>query len=127
MVQLIKSLPANAGDTRDAGSIPEWGRSPGRRNGSPLQYSCLENSMERGAWQVTVHGEEEEKTPELPLSLSSSHPPALHTQERLCEGTLGKQPSVHPEESLHLKLALPDLDLGLPASRIVRKQISVVP
>ena len=43
----------NAGDP---GSIPGWGRSPGKEYGNPLQYSCLENSMDRGAWQVTVHG-----------------------------------------------------------------------
>ena len=67
MVQLVKSLPANAGDTRDAGLIPELGRSPGRRNSNLLQYSCLENSMDRGAWPVMVHGEEEEETPERPL------------------------------------------------------------
>ena len=43
-------------DIRDAGSIPESGRSPGEGNANPLQYSCLENSMDRGAWQATVHG-----------------------------------------------------------------------
>ena len=46
----------NAGDTEDAGSIPGLRRSPGGGNGNPLQGSCLENSMERGAWQATVHG-----------------------------------------------------------------------
>ena len=40
----------------DPGSIPGWGRSPGERNGNPLRYSCLENSMGRGAWQATVYG-----------------------------------------------------------------------
>jgi len=53
---MVKNLPANAGDAGDAGSIPGMGRSPGGRNGNPLQYSCLENSMDREAWQVTVHG-----------------------------------------------------------------------
>ena len=52
---VVKYLPANARDTRDAGSIPELGRSPGVGNGNPLQYSCLENLMDRGAWQATVH------------------------------------------------------------------------
>ena len=47
---------ANAGDIRDKGSIPELGRSPEEGNGNPLQYSCLENPMDRGAWQATVHG-----------------------------------------------------------------------
>ena len=48
---VVKNLPANAGDARDMGSIPESGRSPGVGNDNPLQYSCLENSMDRGAWQ----------------------------------------------------------------------------
>ena len=51
-----KNLPANAGDTRDMGLIPGSGQSPGVGNGNLLQYSCLENSMDRGAWQATVHG-----------------------------------------------------------------------
>ena len=50
------SLPANAGDLRDVSSIPGMGRSPGGRHSNPLQYSCLENPMDRGAWQATVHG-----------------------------------------------------------------------
>ena len=53
---VVKNLPANAGDTRDVGSIPGSGRSPGEGNGNPLQYSRLENSMDRGAWRATVHG-----------------------------------------------------------------------
>ena len=53
---VVKNLPANAGDTKDMGSIPGSGRSPGARNGNVLQYSCLENSMDRGAWWATVHG-----------------------------------------------------------------------
>ena len=52
---VAKNLSANAGDERDASSIPGFGRSPGIGNGNPLQYSCLENSMDRGAWQATVH------------------------------------------------------------------------
>ena len=43
-------------NARDLGLIPGLGRSPGERNGSPLQYSCLKNSMDRGSWQATVHG-----------------------------------------------------------------------
>ena len=50
---VVKNPPANAGD---AGSIPGSGRSPGGGNGNPLQCSCLENSMDRGAWQATAHG-----------------------------------------------------------------------
>ena len=50
---MIKDLSANAGDV---GSIPGSGRSPGEGNGHPLQYSCLENSMDKGAWRAVVHG-----------------------------------------------------------------------
>ena len=53
---VIKNLPVNAGDTRDEGLIPGSGRSPGKGHGNPLQYSFLENPMDRGAWWATVHG-----------------------------------------------------------------------
>ena len=52
---VVKNLPANAGDARGAGSIPGLGRSPGDGNGSPLQYSHLENPTDRGAWWDTIH------------------------------------------------------------------------
>ena len=52
----VNNLLANAGDIRDMGSIPGLGRSPEEGNGNPLQYSCLENPMDRGAGQATVHG-----------------------------------------------------------------------
>ena len=51
---VVKSIPAQAGDVRDAGLIPGSGRSPGGGNGSPLQYSCLENPMDRGAWLQSI-------------------------------------------------------------------------
>ena len=53
---MIQILPAIAGDSGDAGSIPEPGRSPGEGNGNPLQYPCLGNPMDRGTWHATVHG-----------------------------------------------------------------------
>ena len=53
---VVKNLPVSTGDTREVGLIPGLGRYPGEGNGNPLQYSCLENSMDRGAWQATVHG-----------------------------------------------------------------------
>ena len=52
---MVKNLPANAGDIKDVGSIPGSGRSPGGGHGNPLQYSGLENPMDRGAWRATVH------------------------------------------------------------------------
>ena len=53
---VVKNPPANAGAKGDSGSIPGLGRSPGGGNGNPLQYSCLENPMDRGAWWTVVHG-----------------------------------------------------------------------
>ena len=55
MVLVVKKLPASAGDVRDNGSLPGLGRSPGVGSGSPHQYPCLENPMDRGARQATVH------------------------------------------------------------------------
>ena len=52
---MVKNPPANAGDIRDAGPVAELGRSPEEGNGNPLQYSCLENPMDREAWQATIH------------------------------------------------------------------------
>ena len=53
--EVLKNPPANSGDIRDAGLIPESGRSPGGGHGNPLQYSCLENPMDKGTWWATVH------------------------------------------------------------------------
>ena len=55
VVLAVENLPANARDIRDAGLILGSGRSPGGGHGNPFQYSCLENPMDRGAWQATVH------------------------------------------------------------------------
>ena len=63
VVLVVKSLPANAGDIRDAGFTPGLGRPPGEGNGNPLQYSCLENSMGRGAWWAAVPGVAKTRTP----------------------------------------------------------------
>ena len=56
MVLVVRTSLNNAGDIRDVNSIPGCGRSPGGRHGNPLQYSCIENPMYRGAWWATVHG-----------------------------------------------------------------------
>ena len=55
-------MPANAGDLRDVGLIPGWGRSPGGGHSNPLQCSYLENPMDRGAWQASVHGVKKSQT-----------------------------------------------------------------
>ena len=55
-ILVVKNGPANAGDIRDTGSVPGSGRSPGGEHGNPLQYSCLENPTDRGAWRAIVPG-----------------------------------------------------------------------
>ena len=58
----VENVPANAGDIRDAGSVPGLGRFLGGGSGNPLQYSCLENPMDRGAWWTVVHGVTKSRT-----------------------------------------------------------------
>ena len=77
---MVKNLPATAGDAGDTGSIPGSGRSPGGGHGNPLQYSCLENPMERGAWWATVQGVTE--TTEC-VHTHTLHSPRHHSQKRL--------------------------------------------
>ena len=71
---VVKNLSANAGDVKDAGSIPGPGRSPGERNGNPLLYSSLENPKNRGAWQATVHGVSKSQTQLGDLAHTHSSP-----------------------------------------------------
>ena len=59
---MVKEPPASGGDARDLGLIPGSGRSPGGGHGNPLQYSCPENPMDRGAWRATVHGVTKSRT-----------------------------------------------------------------
>ena len=70
---MIKKLPANAGNIGDMGLIPGSKRSPGRGHGNPLQYSCLENPMNRGAWQATVHGVAESDMTEVTACVHTRH------------------------------------------------------
>ena len=76
---MVKNLPASAGDTRDAGSIPGSGRSPEIGSGNPLQHSCLENSLDRVAWWVTVHRAAKSQTRLSDLA-------RVHRQRRLWTG-----------------------------------------
>ena len=70
---VVKNLHANAGDTGDMGSIPGSGRSPGGGQDHPLQYSCLENPMTRGAWRATVLGVPESVMTEHPHTCTTHH------------------------------------------------------
>ena len=62
---MVENLPVNAEDARDVGLIPGSGRSPGERNGNPIQYSCLRNPMDRGAWWTSPWGRKELDVTEL--------------------------------------------------------------
>ena len=105
VVLLVKSPPANARDTGDAGWIPPWGRFPGARNGKPLQYSCLHNSMGRGAWQSTVCGATKlDMTEQLSESAEHTHRPfrisGFHTITFILltnQGLLGSERQFLPE------------------------------
>ena len=77
---MVKNPLANAEDIRDADSIPESGRSLGGGHGSPLQCSCLENSMNKGAWQATVYGVVESRTR---LKQLSTHPCEIQKDPKL--------------------------------------------
>ena len=70
---MVKNLPANAGDVRDAGSVTGKGSSPGGGKGNPLQYSCLGNLTSRGSWQATAHGTGDGES-ETTEQLSTPHP-----------------------------------------------------
>ena len=71
-----KNLPANSGNVKDVGSIPGSGRVPGEGNDNPLQYSCLENFMDRETWQATVHGVSKES--DLTEHIHITTTPAIH-------------------------------------------------
>ena len=87
MAQLVKHLPTNAGDIRDAGWIPGLGKYPGAGNGNPLQCSCLENPMDRKAWWTTVQGVTMSQT-----QLNNSHT-HIHTHTLIIfpGGSAGKE------------------------------------
>ena len=69
VVLVVKNPPASAGDIRDSGSVLELGRSSGGGHGNPLGYSCLENPIDRGVWQASVHGITKSRTRLKPLSM----------------------------------------------------------
>ena len=83
---MVKNLPANAGVAGDMGSIPGLGRSPGVGNGNPCQYSCLENSIDRGAWQTTEHVHTHTNTHTHTYIYTNTHPHA-YLQVYICTYT----------------------------------------
>ena len=96
---VVKKLPVNAGDTRDASLIPRLGRSPREGNGNPLQYSCLENLMDRGAWQATVHRVAKSQTQ---LTRLSTHMLGIHWDQTCMwrEGGVGGAGCLNPPAAL---------------------------
>ena len=89
MALVVKNLPANAGDGRDVASTPRLGRPPGGGHGNPLQSSCLENPMDRGALQATVHGVTKGQTRLKQLSMHTHILP--HTTPHTLHHTLISQ------------------------------------
>ena len=77
---VVKNPPANAGDVGDLGLIPGWGRFPGGGHGNPLQYSCLENPMDRGAWRAVVHRVTQSRARLSDLARRHRLPPAGYTE-----------------------------------------------
>ena len=92
---VVKNPPANAGDTRDEGSIPGLGRSLGVGNGNPLQYSCLETSMNRGTWWTTDHGIAKSQTGVN----THTHTPPHTYRGRICNCKFSKVNIPRKEES----------------------------
>ena len=78
---VVKSPPARAGDARDAGSVLGLGRSPGGGNGNPLQCSCLENSIDRGAWWAAAHGVAQSQTQQSTCARAHTH---AHAHPDIC-------------------------------------------
>ena len=118
MALAVKNPPVNAGDIRDKGSITELGRSPGEGNGNPLQYSCLENPMDRGAWRAMLHLVTKRQTQLKRLSMRASTQElnrGLHLKMMLFSLTdwqeLPFTGSIFPQECLGLPYFLMDLCL----------------
>ena len=111
---VIKNLPANAGDTGDVGLIPGSERSPREGTGYPFQYSCLENPLDRGAWQATVHGVSKSRT-----QLSS------HTCTHECTLDLSETISFRPPLRVyHVIIALSKKSLSLTPFRNLKLHVS---
>ena len=114
---MVKNPPANEEDTRETGSIPGSGRFPGVENGCPLRYSYLENSMDRGAWQATVHGVRKSRTR---LSMCTHACAHTHTPRRACDHTLASWRKQRMRSPWPLRgMLTPAPGTGSPASGLV--------
>ena len=106
---MVKNWPANTGDERHVSLIPGSGRSPGVANGTPHKYSCLENSMDRGAWQATVH-----RVTQNPTWLSTTTGKALYASSKyqIKKTSRNKSFEFSAQNSLHEDAALFHLESG---------------
>ena len=113
VVLVVKNLSANAGHVRDVGSIPGSGRFPGGGHGNPLQYSCLENLMDRAVWQATVHSVVKSRTQLKQLGMHvcmqsifnflRNHQTAFHNSCTILHFNhhcMSVSPSPHPQKNL---------------------------
>ena len=93
---MVKNPPANAGDTRDTGLMPNLGRSPEEGNGNPLQYPYLENSMDRAAWRAKVHGltKESDMTEQAHTLTHSCNSSNCKTKEKKLSACLSFSPNL---------------------------------
>ena len=105
MALVVKNPPANSGDVRDTGLTPGLGRAPGWRHGNPLQYSCLENPMDRGAWRATVHRVTEWATTEV-TQYACTHVFPLTPIPGFSTGLTSASGDKHALISVFLQLAL---------------------
>ena len=123
VVLVVKNLPVNAGDLRDAGSIPGLGRSPGEQHGNPLQYSHLENPMDRRAWRATVHRVTESQRWLKQLSMHAhepeTHPSSDGTNKGLAIILWHDRQGVYDHDSNHL-LSKDALHWAVWSSRLYR-------
>ena len=102
LLRVVKNLPANAGDIRDVALIPGLERSPEEGHGNPLQYSCLENPMDRGSWWATVHRVTKSWTrlsdfAHMHTTLSQGTPRVVSSHQKLGENHTAGFPSELPE------------------------------
>ena len=120
MALVVKNPPANAGETREEGSVPGPGRPPRGGNGNPLQYSCLENVMDRGAWWATVHSFAKSQTHWTDLArthaalLNLFNPSASSPEVTTGCEIYGAPPSISRRQQQGIKLALGSLWAWVP-------------
>ena len=133
VAQVVKNLPANAGDIRDSGSVPGWERSLGGGHGNPLQYSCLENPVDRRAWRATVHRVAKSQTQLNQLSMHSCGYTGISSVQPLSRArlfatlwTTARQASLSINNSQSL-LKLMSIELVMPSNHPTCRPLLLLP